>query len=85
MYLRRIQLVGRTDYRHQLRALASALDVDVELVLFDSPGVLADAINDDMWDIANMLFEPERATHISFSQPYILNDANFRNCGLARH
>ena len=60
------------------RALARALDVDVELVLFDSPGVLADAVNDDMWDIANIAFEPERATHISFSQPYILIDANFQ-------
>ncbi len=80
-----MQLVGRTDYRHQLRVHWQALDVDVELVLFDSPGVLADAVNDDMWDIANIAFEPERATHISFSQPYILIDANFQVRGLAQH
>jgi polar amino acid transport system substrate-binding protein len=60
------------------RAMAKALGVGVELVLFDSPGVLSDAVNDDVWDVANIAFEPERAAHISFSQPYILIDANFQ-------
>jgi len=60
------------------RAMGKALGVEVELVLFDSPGVLADAVDDNLWDVANIAFEPERAARISFSQPYILIDANFQ-------
>lgn len=60
------------------RALGKALNVEVELVLFESPGLLADAVDDNQWDIANIAFEPERGALISFSQPYILIDANFQ-------
>ena len=52
------------------RAIGRELDVEVELVPFDGPGLLADAAGDDVWDIANIAAEPERARTIRFSAPY---------------
>lgn len=52
------------------RALAQQLDVAVELVKFKGPGDVADAAGDDVWDIANIAAEPERAKTISFSPAY---------------
>ena len=48
-----------------------------EFVLFETPGQLADAVADDVWDICNIAHEPDRARQIDFSQPYVLIDANF--------
>jgi len=59
------------------RHIAAALDVPCEFVLFETPGQLADAVADDVWDICNIAHEPDRARQIDFSQPYILIDANF--------
>jgi len=52
------------------RALAETLGVDVSLVPFTGPGEVADAAADDVWDIANIAAEPERAKTITFSSPY---------------
>jgi polar amino acid transport system substrate-binding protein len=46
-------------------------------VTFDTPGELADAAADDLWDIGNIAHEPDRALLIDFSQPYVLIDAHF--------
>ena len=59
------------------RHIASKLDVPCEFVLFDEPGQLADAAQEDLWDIGNIAFEPDRTRLIDFSQPYVLIDANF--------
>ena len=60
-----------------VKKIASELKVNYELITFDRPGELADAVNDDVWDIGNIAFEPERANTISFTNPYVLIDANF--------
>ena len=52
------------------RAVADALGVPLELVPFDGPGDVADAAGSDVWDIANIAAEPERAKHIDFSPAY---------------
>ncbi len=52
------------------RALAKKLGVEVSLVPFDGPGEVADAAGDDVWDIANIAAEPERAKSIDFSPAY---------------
>ena len=57
--------------------VASTLDLPCELVCFDRPGKLADAINQDIWDIGNIAFEAERAQTLDFSHPYVLIEANF--------
>jgi polar amino acid transport system substrate-binding protein len=59
------------------RHIAGALDVPCEFVAFETPGQLADAVADDVWDICNIAHEPDRARQIDFSQPYVLIDANF--------
>ena len=61
--------------------VASTLDLPCELVCFDRPGKLADAINQDIWDIGNIAFEAERAQTLDFSHPYVVIEANF----LVRH
>jgi len=62
------------DIAHEI---ARRLDVPCVLVPFEGPGVLADAVGRDIWDIGNIAVEPERAAVIDFSQPYIQIDANF--------
>ncbi|MDA7647977.1 transporter substrate-binding domain-containing protein [Alphaproteobacteria bacterium] len=57
--------------------VASTLDLPCELVCFDRPGKLADAINQDIWDIGNIAFEAERAQTLDFSHPYVVIEANF--------
>ena len=59
------------------KKLAEELNVSCKLVQFERPGLLADAVNDDKWDIGNIAFEPERAQTIDFSTSYIKIDANF--------
>ena len=61
--------------------VASTLDLPCELVCFDRPGKLADAVNQDVWDIGNIAFEAERAQTLDFSHPYVVIEANF----LVRH
>jgi polar amino acid transport system substrate-binding protein len=50
--------------------IAEKLGVDVKFVLFKTPGEIADAAVDDVWDIANIGAEPERAKFIRFTTAY---------------
>ena len=61
--------------------VASTLGLSCELVCFDRPGKLADAVNQDIWNIGNIAFEAERAQTLDFSHPYVVIEANF----LVRH
>jgi polar amino acid transport system substrate-binding protein len=51
-------------------AVADALGVPLDLVSFDSPADLVDAVRFDRWDIGNIGSDPARAEHIAFSAPY---------------
>ena len=59
------------------KLIAKKIDVKCKFILFERPGQLADVVNDDVWDIGNIAFEPERGNTIDFCNPYILIDANF--------
>ena len=59
------------------KKLARELDVKCKLVQFKKPGLLADAVNEDMWDIGNIACEKERSKTIDFTDPYVNIDANF--------
>jgi len=61
--------------------VASTLGLPCELICLDRPGKLADAVNQDIWDIGNIAFEAERAQTLDFSHPYVVIEANF----LVRH
>ena len=57
--------------------VATTLGLPCELISFDRPGKLADAVNQDIWDIGNIAFEAERAQTLDFSHPYVVIEANF--------
>jgi polar amino acid transport system substrate-binding protein len=59
------------------KLLARELDLDYEFVTFKNPGLLADAVDYDKWDVGNFAYEKKRAEVIDFSNPYVNIDANF--------
>ena len=59
------------------KKLAKELNISFELVQFANPGLLADAVNNNEWDIGNIASEKERRKTIDFSDPYVNIDANF--------
>ncbi len=59
------------------RAVADRLGVPVTYVSFKTPGELADAATEDLWDIGNIGAEPERAKTISFTAAYCEIEATY--------
>ncbi len=59
------------------RAVADRLGVPVKLVPFKTPGELADAAVEDVWDIGNIGAEPERAKNIAFTAAYVEIEATY--------
>ncbi len=59
------------------REVADRLGVGVEYITFDTPGQLADAAVDDVWDIGNIGAEPSRAKTISFTAAYAEIEATY--------
>ncbi len=59
------------------KKLAKELNISFEIVQFTNPGLLADAVNNNEWDIGNIASEKERGKTIDFSDPYVNIDANF--------
>jgi len=58
-------------------ALAERLGVDLELVKYKSPGLVADDGNSGNWDIGNIGAEPQRAEHIDFTSAYCEIEATY--------
>jgi len=59
------------------RAVADRLGVPLKLVPFKNPGEVADAAVEDLWDIANIGAEPERARTITFTPAYAEIEATY--------
>lgn len=59
------------------KAIAARLGVAVDYVPFASPGLLADAAADDVWDIALIGAEPARAEVIDFTAAYAEIEATY--------
>jgi polar amino acid transport system substrate-binding protein len=57
--------------------VARRLDVDVQYVTFKTPGELADAAVQDVWDIGLIGAEPARAQHITFTAAYSEIEATY--------
>jgi polar amino acid transport system substrate-binding protein len=57
--------------------LARRLGVDFEVVGFKNPGLMADAAQNGVWDIAFMGSEPARANVIAFSAAYLEIEAGY--------
>ena len=52
-----------------MNELGARLGVPVEMVVYPTPGQVADAVNSGTWDVAILAIEATRAQTISFSQP----------------
>ena len=57
--------------------LARRLGVDIELVPFPNPGALADAAKTNVWDVAFLGAEPQRANEIDFTAAYVEIEATY--------
>jgi polar amino acid transport system substrate-binding protein len=58
-------------------AIAQKLGVELELVPYASPGELADAALDGVWDIGLIGSEPKRAEKIDFTTAYVEIEATY--------
>ncbi len=59
------------------RELAKRLGVEVELVPYANPGLLADDANKNKWDVGFLGAEPQRATEIDFTAAYVEIEATY--------
>ncbi|MDP2326624.1 MAG: transporter substrate-binding domain-containing protein [Dehalococcoidia bacterium] len=59
------------------RAIAARLGVPLQLIPFKSPGEVADAAGTNIWDIALIGAEPQRAEQIEFSPAYVEIEATY--------
>ncbi len=59
------------------RAIADRLGVDLRLVPYASPALLADAAQHDEWDIGLIGAEPQRAETIAFTPAYVEIEATY--------
>jgi polar amino acid transport system substrate-binding protein len=57
--------------------LGRSLGVPVELVPYDSPSRMADAVKSDAWDVAFLGAEPARAAEIAFTAAYLEIEAGY--------
>ena len=67
---RRPQVAG-SRFSARVSGLASDLNVELQLVPFQSPGQLSDAATDDAWDIGLIGADPLREESIAFTKPYV--------------
>src|SRR3546814_12434713 len=58
-------------------AIARRLGVAVSYVTFATPGEVADAVADDLWDICLIAEEPQRAETIAFCDAYVEIEATY--------
>lgn len=59
------------------RHIADGLGVSVAYVQFATPGDLADAVTEDVWDIGLIGAEPRRAEKIAFTAAYVEIEATY--------
>jgi polar amino acid transport system substrate-binding protein len=59
------------------KAVAERLGVPIRYVPFAKPGLLADAVDDDVWDIGLIGAEPQRAEKIVFTAAYTEIEATY--------
>jgi polar amino acid transport system substrate-binding protein len=57
--------------------LARRLGVALELVRYPQPGAVADAAKAGAWDVAFIGAEPQRASEIDFTEPYLEIEATY--------
>ncbi len=59
------------------RELGQMLDVNVELISFDSAGKLFAGLKSGAWDVACLAIDPERAIDVLFTEPYLVIEGTY--------
>jgi polar amino acid transport system substrate-binding protein len=59
------------------QTLAKRLQVPVDLIPYTAAGMVFDAMDKGAWDVAFLAIEPERATKVDFSPPYVFIDGTY--------
>jgi polar amino acid transport system substrate-binding protein len=62
------------DIAHEL---GKRLDLPLTLIPFDAARKVADAASDDIWDVAFLARDPERARSITFTAAYVVTNGNY--------
>jgi polar amino acid transport system substrate-binding protein len=60
-----------------MRELAARLGTEVQFVVYATPGEVADAVDEDAWDVAILAIEAARAERIAFSPPLTEIEATY--------
>lgn len=58
-------------------ALGQQLGLAVELIGYDIAGKVLEAVAEQAWDVAFLAIDPQRATQISFTSPYVLIEGGY--------
>ena len=59
------------------RELARRLDIAVTFVTFDAAGMVFEALKQNAWDVAFLAIDPQRATQIEFTSPYVIIEGGY--------
>ena len=59
------------------RELVRRTGLPFEFVLYDAAGKVVEALKSNAWDVAFMAIEPERATELEFTEPYVIVDGTY--------
>lgn len=59
------------------RDLAARLKLEIDFLPFDSAGIVAQTAQDDVWDVAFLAIDPQRAQTISYTRPYVLIEGTY--------
>jgi polar amino acid transport system substrate-binding protein len=59
------------------KELASRLGLPLEYVTYEAAGKVFAALKNNEWDIAFLASDPERATEIAFTEPYVIIEGSY--------
>lgn len=56
------------------RALSARIGTRLTIIEYPRPGAVIDGLRDHAWDVSALVFDPERAEQVDFSNPYLQTD-----------
>jgi polar amino acid transport system substrate-binding protein len=59
------------------RALSVRIGIRLETVEYPRPGAVIDGLRDHAWDASALVYDPERANQVDFSNPYLQTDFTY--------
>lgn len=59
------------------KALASRLQVELEVVPFEAAGKVVEAAGQGLWDVGFLAIDPMRADQVAFTAPYVLIEGTY--------